>query len=323
MDHLIPRPGRHDYLIANGSRALVSEPGGASWPLRLMIYRGREFVGARFSTSREGDAFHIVVEGELAEVEPVDLSLLVRTCIRNTDDAACRLQWPAAFNLLDDDRLAPRLRRNGDTVVLSAGHADLRPTEQSAISDIYRHPLDVPWLYDRLDYDAMLPLLNRPGIRRVLDLGCGTGRNAVALENAGFEVYGIDAAAECLAICRNFVQAPGRFQQAKITLLPYANGAFDAVLDVGCLHMIADPDERKAALAEAARVLRLGGVLCGRALKPRTDEWLAAQPFKSCATGFTAKELAGQSSHWFSTRILGETEHLVYYELHYVKRNNA
>jgi ubiquinone/menaquinone biosynthesis C-methylase UbiE len=118
-----------------------------------------------------------------------------------------------------------------------------------------------------------------------------------------------------LSICRNFVRAPGRFQQAEVTLLPYADGAFDAVLDVGCLHMIADPEECLAALAEAARVLRLGGVLCGRSLKPRSDEWLAAQPFKTSATGFTVGELAARSRPHFLMRVLGETDHLIYYQL--------
>jgi SAM-dependent methyltransferase len=316
MDHLLPSPGRQDYLIANGSRALVSEPGGASWPLRLMVYRRREAVSARFQIFHDGDGeLHIVVEGDPSAVEPIDLSLVVRTCIRNTDKATCTLHWPAALNLLDDDPLAPRIERIGDISVLAAGHVDLRPTQQSPITDVYRHPLDVPWLYDPLDYDAMLPLLYRPDTKRVLDLGCGTGRNAVALENAGFEVHGVDGASECLAICRYFVRAPARFGCAAVTALPFADGAFDAVLDVGCLHMIAEARERRMALAEAARVLRMGGILCGRALTPRAPNWLAAQPFRSEATGFTAAQLADEGRPHFSTRILGETDHLTYYML--------
>ena len=51
--------------------------------------------------------------------------------------------------------------------------------------------------------------------------------------------------------------------------MAFPDKQFDAVLDIGCLHMISDSRKRQAAFAEMARVLRPDGIVCGRALTPR------------------------------------------------------
>ena len=79
--------------------------------------------------------------------------------------------------------------------------------------------------------------------------------------------------------------------------------------------MLPTRDERRAALGEIARVLRAGGILCGRALTPREDRWLAAQPFRSSAIGFSAEDILAEAQPFFTTRILGQTPHLLYYLL--------
>ncbi|WP_434152106.1 class I SAM-dependent methyltransferase [Methylocaldum gracile subsp. desertum] len=86
---------------------------------------------------------------------------------------------------------------------------------------------------------------------RGLEIGVGTGRFAAPLGVA----YGIDPAAEMLGYAR----ARGvRATQAIAEALPFADEVFDYALIVTTICFVDDP---VAMLREAARVLRLGGVL--------------------------------------------------------------
>lgn len=316
LDHLSPVPASCDYLIASGSRALIGKGARGSWPFDLSVFVGRSPTGARFRATQEATGiFFIEAAGKLDGLQPLDLSLFVRACIRRSSESHCTLYWPRELSLDIVDPLKSRMTRDGDHSRLEAAYGDLRAASQALVSEVYRYPLDIPWLYDPLDYEVMIPILKAPNVRRVLDLGCGSGRNAVPLENAGYEVHGIDSAPESIAICRRFVRAPERFREASASFLPYPAEYFDALLDVGCLHMIPDRVSRKAVLAEVWRVLKPGGFLCGRALTPRGPDWLAAQPFRSDATGFTPDEIMEESQGLFYPLILGFTQRLTYYRL--------
>jgi SAM-dependent methyltransferase len=316
LNELRPIPGHCDFLIASGSRALVGRAVSAGWPFELALHVGRNPSGVTLQASRQdSSSLAIAALGTETALQPNDLSLFVRACIRRFENDRCTLSWPAGLRLAVDDPLATRSRRDGGRFLLEASYVDLRPAAQALVSEVYRQPLDIPWLYDPLDYEVMIPILQTPDVSRVLDLGCGTGRNAVPLENAGYEVHGVDSAAESIRICRRFVQAPERFRQASAASLPYPENHFDAVLDVGCLHMLPDCVSRAAVLVEVQRVLKPGGFLCGRALTPRPSDWLAAQPFRSEATGFTPAQIIGEAQGMFEPLILGSTEHLTYYRL--------
>ncbi|TDO49045.1 methyltransferase family protein [Kribbella sp. VKM Ac-2527] len=94
--------------------------------------------------------------------------------------------------------------------------------------------------------------------RRVLDLACGSG--PVARELSGRWVVGVDNNPTQLA------GAPGPRVQADALHLPFANEAFDVVTcSMGLMVLQPLPD----ALAEAARVLRRGGVLAATVLAVR------------------------------------------------------
>lgn len=105
------------------------------------------------------------------------------------------------------------------------------------------------------------------GARRVLELGTGTGR-LLAQTSAPVRV-GVDVSAAML------VHAAGRglaVARADAHHLPFADGAFDAVLAAGGVLRYLDTP---AALAEAARVLASGGRLAvhqfgARTWSPRT-----------------------------------------------------
>jgi SAM-dependent methyltransferase len=316
IDYLIPIPGDCDYLVASGSRAIVGKNVPEGWPFELAVFVGRDPAKLRLRASLDdASTLGIAAIGEQSAFDAVDLSLFVRACIRRWPEDSCSLSWPNNLQLAGGDPLKARIRTTGDRTWLGASYADLRPAAQSSVSEVYRYPLDVPWLYDPLDYEVMIPILNRPGTHRILDLGCGSGRNAVPLENAGYEVHGIDSAPESIGICRAFVQRPERFREASVASLPYPADNFDAALDVGCLHMIPDSTSRETALAEIARVLKPGGLVSGRALTPRSPDWLSAQPFRSDAAGFTAGEIIEEADEFFEPCIIGRTQHLTYYKL--------
>ena len=90
--------------------------------------------------------------------------------------------------------------------------------------------------------------------RRVLDLGCGKGRFASQLKAAGAVVVGMDLSAMMLAGAVGTVDRV----RASARRLPFAAGAFDAVIAVEVFEHLAAIDE---VLAEVAAVLKPGGVL--------------------------------------------------------------
>lgn len=101
----------------------------------------------------------------------------------------------------------------------------------------------------------------RPGAR-VLELGCGSGKNASPLLAQGYEVFALDfsrpaiiAAKTAMAPCRD-----GHVILADARKIPVKTGSCDAVI---ARHVIGHLDSggRDAAAAEICRVLRPGGVL--------------------------------------------------------------
>ncbi|MFL5539133.1 MAG: class I SAM-dependent methyltransferase [Longimicrobiaceae bacterium] len=99
--------------------------------------------------------------------------------------------------------------------------------------------------------------------RRVLDLGCGTGRQAVGALRAGGRVVAMDfslpmARATLDRVTREAPGAPAAVVVADAQHLPFRAGSFDAALALGVLGFVPD---RAAMLCEARRVLAPGGTL--------------------------------------------------------------
>lgn len=103
---------------------------------------------------------------------------------------------------------------------------------------------------------------------RALDLGCGTGTDAIYLAEAGWEVVGADFAPEAIATARARAIAAGSaatFVTGDVSRLRAAgvSGPFDLVIDIGCYHAIPE-GLRDGYAAEVAAVT-----------KPGTDFYLA------------------------------------------------
>lgn len=96
------------------------------------------------------------------------------------------------------------------------------------------------------------------GTRTLVDVACGTGIVSARLRAPGRVVVGIDLSAGMLRYARP--RLDGAVVRADATRLPIADAKADAVIFMWLLHLVgADVAER--AVAEAARVLRPGGVL--------------------------------------------------------------
>jgi 2-polyprenyl-6-hydroxyphenyl methylase/3-demethylubiquinone-9 3-methyltransferase len=107
---------------------------------------------------------------------------------------------------------------------------------------------------------------------KVLDIGCGGGFLSNYLAKAGFTVIGLDAAAESLTIARRH-DATGRacYVRGDAYRLPYADGAFQAACAMDFLEHV---DEPGSALAEAARILRPGGLFFFATFNRNFISWL-------------------------------------------------
>ena len=113
----------------------------------------------------------------------------------------------------------------------------------------------------------------RPG--HALDLGCGTGTNAIYLARAGFQVVGVDFSGKAIAAARDKAQAanvPIEFHTGDVTRLEFLSDRFDFVLDIGCFHSI-EPVRRKNYAAELARLTQPGALFMLYAFGPR-QTWL-------------------------------------------------
>ncbi|MEU6391550.1 class I SAM-dependent methyltransferase [Streptomyces sp. NPDC046939] len=93
------------------------------------------------------------------------------------------------------------------------------------------------------------------GARTLLDLSCGTGIVTRRLTRPGLRPFGVDLADGMLRAAAP--RLAGRVARADCRQLPFRDGAFDAVTSVWLLHLL---DDAAPVVAEAARVLRPGGV---------------------------------------------------------------
>lgn len=118
--------------------------------------------------------------------------------------------------------------------------------------------------YAEVQEPTFLPLyesvLARPEIAEassILDVGCGPGLAAQVFSRRIGRVAGADATAPFIEIARRRVPS-GDFRVAEMELLPYDDGAFDAVTGFNAFQYAASPVN---ALREARRVVKAGGII--------------------------------------------------------------
>jgi SAM-dependent methyltransferase len=142
----------------------------------------------------------------------------------------------------------------------------------------------------QLEFERTQELIRRflPTAARVADVGGASGAYAFWLAAQGSEVHLIDATPRLVEVARRANDAASH-QLASIAVgdarrLPFDDGWVDAVLLLGPLYHLTQQDDRLAALNQARRILRPGGLvfaagisryagtLDGLALHPTLDE---------------------------------------------------
>ncbi len=118
-------------------------------------------------------------------------------------------------------------------------------------------------------FDQMLRGRVRRG-QRVLDAGCGSGRNLVYLLREGFDVTAVDVEAAAVEDVRTLAAGlapalgPERFRACPVEELPFADGSFDVVVSSAVLHFATSEAHFEAMVREMWRVLARGGMLFAR-----------------------------------------------------------
>ena len=105
---------------------------------------------------------------------------------------------------------------------------------------------------------------------KVLDAGCGSGRNLISLMRAGFDVWGVDESEEAIAAVQRFATdiapdvSPGRFRVERVESMSHDTDSMDVVISSAVLHFARDAGHWLAMVHEMWRVLAPGGLLFAR-----------------------------------------------------------
>jgi SAM-dependent methyltransferase len=105
---------------------------------------------------------------------------------------------------------------------------------------------------------------------RILDAGCGGGRNLVYFLRNGFDVYGIDVNPASIESVRKLTAhlspelSPDNFQTAGVDDIPFPDANFDVVISSAVLHFADDEAHFDRMLDEMWRVLKPGGMFFAR-----------------------------------------------------------
>jgi SAM-dependent methyltransferase len=158
-------------------------------------------------------------------------------------------------------------------------------------------------------FDQILRGNIAPGMK-VLDAGCGYGRNLVYLLREGCKIFALDADADGVEHVRQLSQSletglpAENFQVGPIERMPFPDGFADVVICNSVLHFARDERHFQAMLRELWRVLRPGGMLfCRLGSRIGMDfEEVRANIF-----------IVGDGSEWFlvdEEMLLGLTEEM-------------
>lgn len=123
------------------------------------------------------------------------------------------------------------------------------------------------WYFGRPPWDSGITppelwdfIHNHPA-GRAIDLGCGSGTNAIALAQNGWQATGVDFAGRAIQMAKRKAQNAGAtidFRVGDVTRLRDVEGPFDLALDMGCFHSLT-VSQRLAYLHNLERLLAAGG----------------------------------------------------------------
>lgn len=132
-----------------------------------------------------------------------------------------------------------------------------------------------PWEIGRPQPSIVAALAATPPGGALLDVGCGTGENALHAAGLGFRVLGVDVAARAVEQAIRTAAERGsaaRFRVHDALRLAELDRTFDVAIDSGCFHALSDDDQERY-VAGLHAVLRPGGVLHLLTFSEHEPEW--------------------------------------------------
>jgi len=114
-------------------------------------------------------------------------------------------------------------------------------------------------------------------IGRALDLGCGTGTNAITLAQRGFDVTAIDVSRRAISLAKRKARSAERldrirFERGDVTLMRrwVIGHSIDYAYDIGCFHNL-NAEARQRYVAALTAVLKPGAFYMLYAFEPQAD----------------------------------------------------
>jgi SAM-dependent methyltransferase len=126
--------------------------------------------------------------------------------------------------------------------------------------DVQFGQIDI-YLFDQLLRGRLKPAM------RVLDAGCGSGRNLVYFLRSGYDVFGADSDADAIEVVRRLAAAlapqlsAANFRVETVEHMTFRDAFADAVLSSAVLHFARDDRQFEAMVKDMWRVLKPGGLL--------------------------------------------------------------
>jgi tellurite methyltransferase len=120
------------------------------------------------------------------------------------------------------------------------------------------------YLFDQLLKGRLTPRM------RVLDAGCGGGRNLIYFLRSGFDVCGVDQSRAAVDEVRGIASALApqlpldNFRLEPVERMSFTDESFDVVISSAVLHFARDEEQWQMMLEEMWRVLKPGGIFFAR-----------------------------------------------------------
>ena len=109
---------------------------------------------------------------------------------------------------------------------------------------------------------------------KVLDIGCGGGRNIKTYQTNKIKITGLDSSSEFIKLCRNDGLD---VVLSDMTQIPFSDNYFDNLIVIASFHHLTNSEDRNKALQEMTRVLKNGGTMM-------VSVWSKTQPTKTKRT---------------------------------------
>jgi ubiquinone/menaquinone biosynthesis C-methylase UbiE/uncharacterized membrane protein YbhN (UPF0104 family) len=234
-------------------------PALALWAIMSSLTSRLDFVRAQFAYASSALAGGFTLApGGIRVVGTSILTFLTATGVADSDAAVAVL--------------ATRIATAGLAAVLGATfvwvHVRTRRGPNAGHFDQIAHAYDAQ--IPRAQREALLARkteLMRDAVARLgtggegLDVGCGQGWYVARMRQLGFDVRGIDASPEQVALARTHVERPDLVEEGSVLRIPAASASYDFAYCINVLHHLSSLEEQRAAFSELLRVLRPGGLL--------------------------------------------------------------